>query len=459
MATIEQPTSSTADAALTAQHISELNDAFNEHPTARLMQNAVTKNTVDDVAMDREVVTTTSHSFSHVIDDWAVTNQKRSGRCWMFAGLNLFRPAAMNTLNLKEFEFSQNYTLFWDKFERANYFLEAIIDTSDRDADDRTVAFLLDNPLEDGGQWNMFVNIIKKHGVVPKSAMPESESSSNTRRMNSILLTKLRQGASLLRKQAGDGGSDQSLRETKHQILAEVHRILCIHLGTPPTSFNWQWQDNEREFHRDGELTPQAFAEKYLQQNLDDYVCLVHDPRPTSPVNKTFTVQYLGNVCGGDIVKYLNVDIEVIKTVTMNTLLDGQPVWMGCDVAKMMERKQGIWDAKLFDYEGVYDTSFELSKADRLIHHDTLMTHAMLFTGVDVVDGDDGPTARRWRVENSWGDENGKKGFYVMNDSWFNEYMFEIAAHKSYLPDDLLEAAAQDPIELPAWDPMGALAR
>ena len=239
MATIERPTSSTADAALTAQHISELNDAFNEHPTARLMQNAVTKNTVDDVAMDREVVTTTSHSFSHVIDDWAVTNQKRSGRCWMFAGLNLFRPAAMNTLNLKEFEFSQNYTLFWDKFERANYFLEAIIDTSDRDADDRTVAFLLDNPLEDGGQWNMFVNIIKKHGVVPKSAMPESESSSNTRRMNSILLTKLRQGASLLRKQAGDGGSDQSLRETKHQILAEVHRILCIHLGTPPTSFNW----------------------------------------------------------------------------------------------------------------------------------------------------------------------------------------------------------------------------
>ena len=444
---------------LSLERLEQLRCDFGEHPTARLMQNAVAQNGIDNIALDRSVLTSTDHTFSHLLDDWSVTNQKRSGRCWMFAGLNLFRPAAMKAMNLKEFEFSQNYTLFWDKLERSNYFLEAMLDLADRDIDDRTVAWLLAHPLDDGGQWNMFVNVLQKHGAVPKAVMPETESSSNTRRMNEILLTKLRRGAMSLRQEAAGEASTEDLQQNKQEILAEIYRILSIHLGTPPESFDWQWNDKERDFHRDGETTPLEFAERYIQPALDEYVCLVHDPRPSSPLGKTFTVEYLGNVVGGGIVKYLNVDIETMKQVTRETLVDGKPVWMGCDVGKMMRRDQGIWDARLFDYEGVYDAELQMPKQQRLIHHDTLMTHAMLFTGVDVIDGENGQQTRRWRVENSWGDENGKKGFYVMNDSWFDEYMFEVAIEKKYLPAELLEAWQQEPISLSPWDPMGSLAR
>ncbi|RMF79296.1 MAG: aminopeptidase [Planctomycetota bacterium] len=442
-------------AALSREQLAELRRWFESDPAARLSQNAVTQVTVDDVALDRRIVNETASTFSTHLDDWTVTNQKRSGRCWMFAGLNLFRVGAMKQMNLKEFEFSQNYTLFWDKLERANYQLEALIETIDRPLDDRTVAFLLDRPLEDGGQWNMFANIIRKHGVVPKSAMPETESSSNTYRMNTMLITRFRQAARDLRAAHARGAGLDDLRAVKREALAALHRILSIHLGTPPEKIDWQWTDKDREFHRDGEMTPRAFAEKYVTLPIDEYVCLVHDPRPEHPPGRTYTVQYLGNVVGGEPVIYLNVEIETLKDVALRTLLDGEPVWMGCDVAKQMRKDLGLWDARLLDYERVYGVEINMNKAERLAYHDTLMTHAMLFTGVDVVDG----RPRRWRVENSWGEDNGAKGFYVMNDSWFDEYMFEIAARKSYLSDELRAALETEPVVLPPWDPMGALAR
>ena len=449
----------TTDTRLTDEYIAQLRADFNSHPTAQLMQNAVTSNSIDLVSRNHSVVATTDHSFSNLLDSWKVTNQKQSGRCWLFAGLNLFRPAAMTALNLKAFEFSQNYTLFWDKFERANYFLEAMIETADREIDDRTVAFLLERPLDDGGQWNMFVNIIRKHGIVPKYAMPETQSSSATRKMNEQLLARLRKGALEVRScLAGDNVSEQ-VQATKKNILEEVYRMLSIHLGTPPTKFDWQWNDKDKVFHNDGEMTPLEFANRYFQTDPQDYVCLVNDPRKTSSYNNTYTVEFLGNVVGGDIVKYLNVDVQTMKQLTMATLLDGEPVWMGCDVGKMMDRNEGVWDVDLFKYEDVYDAKLTLTKAERLEYHETLMTHAMLFTGVDVIDGENGQRARRWRVENSWGDENGKKGFYTMNDSWFDEFMFEVAIHKKYLSEELLEAWDLEPAPLRPWDPMGALAR
>jgi bleomycin hydrolase len=445
-----------APRALGDEQLAALRAGFDQNPRYRLAQNAVTQVTATDVALNRAVVTSTDHTFSHLLDDWAVTNQKVSGRCWMFAGLNLFRVGAMRTMNLKEFEFSQNYTLFWDKLERANYFLEAIIETTSRPVDDRTVAYLLAHPLDDGGQWNMFVNIVKKHGLVPKAFMPETESSSNTRQMNSALVNKLREGARTLRAMHEQGASSAELGATKDAVLAVIYRILCIHLGTPPNSFEWQWNDKDRSFHRDGTLSPQEFAARYVSLPIDDYVCLVHDPRPSSPYGRTFTVEYLGNVVGGEPVKYLNVPVQTMKEIAMRTVMDGEPVWFGCDTGKMMRRDMGMWDANLFDFDTLYDTTFELDKAERLEYHQTLMTHAMLFTGVDVADG----APRRWRVENSWGAENtGRKGFFVMNDNWFDEYMFEIAARREYLPAELRDAIEQEPIVLPAWDPMGSLAR
>jgi len=441
------------DGTLSAGDTELLRKDFSANPAYRLAQNAVTQVAVDDVAISREIINSTSHSLSTVLDDWKVTNQERSGRCWLFAGLNLLRVGAMRKMGLKDFEFSQNYVMFWDKIERANYFLEAVIETAGRDLDDRTVAYLLESVADDGGQWNMFVAIVSKHGLVPQALMPETHSSSGTSRMNSVLRSLLRQGARSVREAAGRGVD--AARAEKADVLRVVYRVLCIHLGTPPDRFDWQWIDKDRKFHRDGVLTPQEFAAKYVDLPLDEYVCLVHDPRPSSPAGRTFTVEYLGNVLGAPPVTYLNVGMPLIKEIASRTLQGGEPVWFGCDVGKMMSSEYAVWDTGLYDLPAVYDTAFTLGKADRLAFHETLMTHAMLFTGVDVLDG----VTRKWRVENSWGADKGKDGFYTMNDSWFDEYVFEIAARRGALPEELQQALHAEPIVLPAWDPMGALAR
>jgi bleomycin hydrolase len=441
------------DGTLSAGDTELLRKDFSANPAYRLAQNAVTQVAVDDVAISREIINSTSHSLSTVLDDWKVTNQERSGRCWLFAGLNLLRVGAMRKMGLKDFEFSQNYVMFWDKIERANYFLEAVIETAGRDLDDRTVAYLLESVADDGGQWNMFVAVVSKHGLVPQALMPETHSSSGTSRMNSVLRSLLRQGARSVREAAGRGVD--AARAEKAEVLRVVYRVLCIHLGTPPDRFDWQWIDKDRKFHRDGVLTPQEFAAKYVDLPMDEYVCLVHDPRPSSPAGRTFTVEYLGNVLGAPPVTYLNVGMPLIKEIASRTLQGGEPVWFGCDVGKMMSSEYAVWDTGLYDLPAVYDTAFTLGKADRLAFHETLMTHAMLFTGVDVLDG----VTRKWRVENSWGADKGKDGFYTMNDSWFDEYVFEIAARRGALPEELQQALHAEPIVLPAWDPMGALAR
>jgi bleomycin hydrolase len=440
---------------LGAGDLEVLRKDFAASPAYRLAQNAVTRVTVDDVSISREIINGTGHSWSVLLDDWKVTNQEHSGRCWLFAGLNLLRVGAMHKMGLKEFEFSQNYAMFWDKIERANYFLEAVIETADRELGDRTIAFLLQSAAEDGGQWNMFAALVGKHGLVPKSVMPETQSSSNTGRMNAVLRSQLRQGARAVRAAYAAGGAEAA-RAGKAEILRIIYRVLCIHLGTPPERFDWQWTDKDREFHRDGVLSPQEFAAKYVELPVADYVCLVHDPRATSPQGRTFTVEYLGNVIGAPPVTYLNVDVPLLKRLTAASLSAGEPVWFGCDVGKMMSNEYGIWDAALYDLPSVYDTPFELDKAARLEYGESQMTHAMLFTGVDL--GEDG-ASRRWRVENSWGSDTGRDGFYTMNDSWFDEYVFEIAARRSALPPELQAALDTEPIVLPAWDPMGALAR
>ena len=435
---------------ISTETIQTFRDAFEQDTSAKVSQNAVGQTTIDDVALVRDVVQGTDFTFSTRLDEWKASNQRQSGRCWLFAALNMLRVPAMKKMNVKEFEFSQNWAMFWDKFERANWFLQHIIDTADCDIDDRTVAFLLGDPIGDGGQWNMFVNVVNKHGLVPKTAMPETQSSSCTAKMNMILQWKLRSGAELLR---GAGADMETVRE---EVLSGIWRILCIHLGTPPTKFMWQWQDKDKQFHRTGEMTPLEFANEYIETPLDEYVCVVNDPRATSPLLTTYTVECLGNVVGGELVKYLNIDTTAMKTLTQKMLEDGKPVWMGCDVGKMFRRDIGIWDAELFNFEDVYGTKLGLTKAQRLDYHQTLMTHAMLFTGVDVHDG----VPVKWRVENSWGDENvGEKGFHAMNDSWFDEYMFEVAIEKKYLSADMLAAWEEEPTVLSPWDPMGSLAK
>ncbi len=439
---------------VTEAQIEEFRKSFDSDPSATIAQNAVSNADLSTLALRRDLVQNMDFSFSTKLDEWSATNQRRSGRCWLFATLNLFRVGAMKKMNVKNFEFSQAHIHFWDKLERANHFLEAILETSDRPVDDRTIHFLLSDPIGDGGQWNMAMNLIRKHGLVPMSAYPESHSSSSTRSMNTVLKDILRTTASEIRGILDDGGSKNEARKHKEERMKEIWRVLCIHLGTPPEKFDWQWRDKDNEFHRKGTMTPLEFVDEYVEVDWEEYICIVNDPR--NEYYRTYTVDFLQNVAGGPPVVYLNVPSDEMKDITQRLLEDGIPVWMGCDVGKNMARKRGLWDADLYDLKGLYGIQFGMEKADRLRFGQTMMTHAMLFTGVDVVDG----KPRRWRVENSWGSEDsGEKGFYTMNDNWYDEHMFEIAAPKDYLTDEMKSGLKGDPIVLPAWDPMGSLAR
>ena len=437
---------------ITKKQIDKMRKEFESDSSARVAQNAVTSNNLSSVTLRRDLVQEIDFTFSTKLDEWKATNQKSSGRCWLFATLNLFRPGTMKKMNVKEFEFSQAHIHFWDKFERSNHFLEAIIETSGRPVDDRTIHFLLSDPIGDGGQWNMAMNLIRKHGLVPKSAYPESNSSSSTRWMNSILKDILRSSASEIREILDSGGSEKEARSHKDSRMEDIWRVLCIHLGTPPESFDWQWRDKDKEFHRRGKMTPQQFAEEFVDVDWEEYVCIVNDPR--NEYYQTYTVDYLQNVAGGPPVVYLNVPSDEMKSITQEILEDGMPVWMGCDVGKQMDRKRGLWDANLFETNELYGVDYGMSKADRLRYGQTMMTHAMLFTGVDVYEG----KPRRWRVENSWGDDSGQKGFYTMNDNWYDEHMFEIASPKRYLTEKMVKGLETVPIVLEAWDPMGSLA-
>ena len=437
---------------ITRKQVAELRKGFAADPSNKVAQNAVTNVQLPDLTLDRSLVQNMDSSFSTKLDDWKVTAQMRSGRCWLFATLNLFRVGAMKKMNLKNFEFSQAHIHFWDKFERANHLLEAIIKTAERPVDDRTIHFLLSDPIGDGGQWNMAMNLIRKHGLVPKSAYPESNTSSATRWMNTELKNILRSSACEIRAILEGGGTEDEAREHKEKRIADIWKMLCIHLGTPPKTFDWQWRDKDDKFHRKGRMTPQQFAAEYVDIEWEDYVCIVNDPR--NEYYRTYTVDFLQNVAGGPPVVYLNVPSKEMKAVTRRLLEDGMPVWMGCDVGKEMDRKKGLWDADLFDVEGLYGVEYGMDKADRLRHNQTMMTHAMLFTGVDVVNG----RVRRWRVENSWGADTGQKGYYTMSDSWYDQYMFEIAAPTSYLNEKMVAGLETEPVVLPAWDPMGSLA-
>lgn len=305
----------------------------------------------------------------------------------------------------------------------------------------------------------MFVNILKKYGAVPKRAMPETESSSSSQLMNANLNYKLRECAKIIRTGLESGKTIEEIRKIKQDLLSVIFRMLCIHLGTPPTTFPWTYQVKSK-FVDEGIMTPHQFANKYIQMDdLDNYVCLINDTRKSSPYNKIFTVKFLGNIPDRPV-RYLNVDSETMRKITLEMILDGRVVWFGCDVRKMFEGEKGIWDTKIFNYDDLYGDKIEMTKEDRLLYQHSKMSHAMVFTGVDVREENGVKKTLKWRVENSWGERKGSKGFYVMNgNEWFDEYVFEIAAHKKFLSQELIDALEEKPIELPPWDPMGALAQ
>lgn len=440
---------------ITFEQLAAYERAFDQDAAKRVAQRAVTQSGVNKSAMDPQVFRRDRHQFSLSLEQGKITNQKRSGRCWMFAAMNTMRFAVMKKLNLETLELSQNYLLFYDKLEKANYFLENILDTLDEPTQGRVIAHLLRDPLGDGGQWDMLCNLVEKYGVVPKDAMPETECSSATMEMTRYMTVKLREFACALREahQAGAGASQ--LRERKEAMMATVYDMLAICLGKPPKEFTFEVRDKDKNFIRDEGLTGPQFFQKYVGWDLADYVSLINAPTADKPYRKTYTVKMLGNVKEGRIVKYLNLPAEDLKAAAIAQLKDGQPVWFGCDVGQWSAREGGVMDLDLLQVGELFGTAFQMDKAQRLDYGESLMTHAMVFQGVNL-DADGKPD--RWRVENSWGKEAGVEGYYVMTDDWFTEYTYQVVVHKKYLTDQQRAELDQAPIELEPWDPMGSLA-
>ncbi len=440
---------------ITKDFLTECEKNFDADRANAVAMNAVTSAGVLKAAENYQARRQTRHAFSIQLEQGSITNQKSSGRCWMFAALNVMRFDIIHKLNLKDFELSQSYPLFYDKLEKSNYFLENILKTLDEPTDGRLISFLLQSPVGDGGQWDMFANLVRKYGVVPKDAMPESVSSSATREMASILTEKLREDACILRSAHDKGVSLEELKAKKTAMMEEVYRLLCICLGKPPKTFDFEVTDKDGHFIRGWNLTPLQFFEQYVGWNLDDYVSLINAPTKDKPYHRSYSVRFLGNVTEGRPVRYLNLPIEELKKAAIAQMKDGSPVWFGCDVGKSSGRETGIMDLDLYDREELFNLSFTMDKAERLDYGQSLMTHAMVFMGVDL---DDEGKPLRWRVENSWGKEPGKDGYYVMTDRWFDEYTYQVVVNKKYLPADFLAEYESEPVLLQPWDPMGSLA-
>lgn len=417
-------------------------------------QNSVLKNGIKNAAFNNDAVIRDIHVYSENIETGKVTNQKSSGRCWMFAALNTFRHKLNKDFNMPEFELSQTYTFFWDKLEKSNYFLESIIKTADEELDSRLVHHLLATPQQDGGQWDMLVSIIQKYGVVPKSVMPEVFQSTSSMVMNDLLNKKLRKNAQILRTKRAEGLSIEKLQEIKEEMLDEIYTFLCVSLGEPPKIFNFEYYDKDGKFHRDLGLTPKEFYDKYVGINLDDYISLINAPTKDKPYHRTFTVDYLGNVIGGKQIKYLNVTMDELKSAAIAQIQDGVSVWFGCDVGQRSDRELGLLDSNVYEFEKGYGIDFNMSKEVTLDYCESLMTHAMVLSGVNILDG----KSNRWKVENSWGETPGNKGYFLMTDEWMDRFTYQVVVNKKYLPENLRELLDQEPIVLKPWDPMGSLA-
>lgn len=441
---------------ITSELLSRYRTSFHSDRTNRVACDAVMAGGLLASCTNPDAVRRMNHEFSLTLKQGEITNQKQSGRCWLFAATNVMRFRIMKQFRLKNFELSQNYLLFWDKLEKSNWFFENILDTLDEPAGSRILCFLLDAPIADGGQWDMMANLVSKYGVVPKYSMPESSVSGNTREMNRILTELLRNDACLLRKAAKEGKDPQALEEMKGRMLDEVYRILCICLGEPPKTVDMEARDEEGNFIQDLNLTPLDFFKKYVDMDLNDYVSLINAPTEDKPFYHRYTVKMLGNVKEGNPVCYINLPVDELKKAAIAQLKDGEPVWFGCDMGPCISRDLGIMDLNIYDFKDFLQVDFSMNKAERLDYGQSLMTHAMVFQGVNL-SKDGSPT--RWRVENSWGDDKGKKGYFVMSDEWFTEYMYQVVVNKKYLTKEQADILNTEAIELQPWDPMGSLAR
>ncbi len=425
---------------------------YKASPERTIARHALSNSEIHNVSLNKDFISDMDFNFDINVDTMDATNQKASGRCWIFAATNVLREIIGKQKNIKFFELSQSYIAFYDKLEKLNFTLEAFIDLIDVDYDDRTLQFML-NGVGDGGQWDMFVNVVKKYGVCPKNAYPETFTSSATRYINTLLNAELRHFASESRIVKKDKGME-AVRELKQNYMDRFYRALVSVYGLPPEKFDFEYTDKDNKCHVEKGFTPMSFFDKYVGKTLDDYISVINAPTKDKPFNKAYTVKYLGNVLGGKKVTHLNLPMERVKELIISQLKDNQIVWFGSDVAYYGDREKGIWDDRLYDYKSLLELDIKMDKGESLDYRSSAMNHAMCITGVAIREG----VPTKWKIENSWGTVNGHNGYYMMSASWFDQYTYQAVINKKYLTKEELKAYEAEPIELKPWDPMGSLA-
>ena len=410
----------------------------------RAVQNALSQTDGSRIATSWQTTTGIDAYFSNRLKDQKITDQKSTGRCWMFSALNTLRPVAEQTLNAEDLEFSQNYLFFYDKLEKANLFLEAVIRLREKPLTDRTMEFLLRQPVQDGGNWLGFIELVKKYGVVPKDVMPETFSSSNSRTVNTVLGIKLRQYALRLRETADTARWTMVRREA----LRDVYRILALNFGIPPATFSWRYEGTDKKISESKTYTPQQFYREVVHEALDDYYALYSIP--TLPFDRRYDIELDKAVADRPDMNFVNCALETVKSLAMKCLLDNQPVWFGCDVGQETVSETGLMAPGIYDYASLYGMDFSMSRKELFETYSSSPNHNMVFTGVDVAGG----KPKKWLVENSWSEKPGKKGYFTMTDEWFDRYVQVIVVHRKYIPAEILALFATPPEKLPPWDPM-----
>lgn len=418
-----------------------------------IIRHALVKNSLLTVASSQDEIKEMDFNFDINIKTLPAANQKASGRCWLFAATNVCREVIAKKLNLANFELSQSYLAFYDRLEKSNYLLEAVIELINKEYDDRTLAFLLQNGVGDGGQWDMFVSLANKYGLCPKNVYPETNTSSATRETAQLINFTIRKFASDAKALYEKNGLE-AVRKEKEEVLNKIYFLLVNAYGLPPEKFDFEYTDKDGNYHLEKGFDALSFKDKYLGDSLNDYVSLINAPTKDKAFGKTYTVQYLGNVVGGKQVTHLNVTMDRMKELILKQLRDDRIVWFGSDVGFYGDREEGIWDDTRFDLNTPFGLDLKMNKGESLDYHASQMNHAMCITGVSFKEG----IPSKWKIENSWGKDRAKDGYYIMSKSWFDQFVYQAVVDKKYLNEEELKALQGEPVVLKPWDPMGSLA-
>ena len=441
--------------AISYEDLSSYSKFYSSDKRSAVLRHALSKSELNNVISSLDAPSNLNFNFSIEVKTMPVTSQKRSGRCWIFSACNVLRESIAKKLGIKDmFEISQNYISYYDKFEKINFVMEGVISLLDEEISSRKNQFLLSSGVGDGGQWGMFVDLVKKYGIVPKSVFPETAQSEMTFPSNKIINASIRKFAYEARKIYNESHNIDSIYELKGEYLQKFYSLLTSCFGVPPAKFDFEYTDSQGKYHIEKDITPKQFFDKYVGDEIDEYVSLINAPTSDKDYYQTYQIELLGNVVGGKGVTHLNIPMERMKELIISQLQNGEIVWFGSDVSNYGDRVCGVWDDKVLDYSSAFDLDVKFDKAAMLDFYHSSMNHAMVITGVDIIEGK--PT--RWKIENSWGSEAGNKGYYIMSDSFFDLFVYQAAIKEKYLSDDEKKALKGDSILLAPWDPFGTLA-